>query len=127
MVRARDVCRMLKITLHDSARELRFKLEGKLSGLWVRELKQSWTTAASTTEGRSTTVDLTDVDFVDDEGESLLTSMHQEGVRLIADTPVIRAMVDEVCDRKRCATVEGKSRPHALLRAQTSGPDPSAI
>jgi anti-anti-sigma regulatory factor len=118
---------MLKITLHDSARELRFKLEGKLSGLWVQELKQSWKTAASTTEGRSTVVDLTDVDFVDDEGESLLTSMHQEGVRLIADTPMIRAMVDEVCGRQRCATVEGKLRPHALLRAQTSGSDPSAL
>src|ERR1035441_7536831 len=27
---------MLKITLHDSAGELRFRLEGRLSGAWVR-------------------------------------------------------------------------------------------
>lgn len=118
---------MLKITLHDSAREMRFKLEGKLSGLWVRELRQSWQTAASTTGGRSTTVDLTDVDFVDQDGESLLKEMHQQGVRLIAATPLIRAVVDQVCDRRRCATVEEKSRFHALLRAHTPGSDPSAL
>src|ERR1017187_41000 len=39
---------MLKITLHDSAREFRLKLEGRLSGPWVNELEQCWKTASST-------------------------------------------------------------------------------
>ena len=97
---------MLRITLHDSARELRFKLEGKLSGPWVEELRQCWRTASSTTAGRSTSLDLSDVDFVDAEGQSLLSEMHRQGVRLDAATPLIRALVEEGLGQARCATVE---------------------
>ena len=118
---------MLKITLHDSAREMRFKLEGRLAGLWVQELCQSWETAASTTAGRSTVVDLTEVDYVDSEGESLLNRMHQEGVRLLAATPLIHAVVEEVCRGKCCARVEETARSHAFRSAYTSGSDPSAL
>ena len=78
---------MLKITLHDSARELQLKLEGRLSGLWVHELEQCWQTASSTTQGRKTVVDLGEVDFVDPAGESLLARMHAQGVELVAVTP----------------------------------------
>jgi hypothetical protein len=100
---------MLKITLHDSARELRFKLEGKLMGLWVAELRQCWHTAASTTSGRRTVLELDEVDFVCPEGESLLAEMHHEGVRLTAATPVTRAIVDEIRRLQRCGTVEEKT------------------
>jgi hypothetical protein len=97
---------MLRITLHDSARELRIKLEGKLSGPWVEELRQCWRTASSTTGGRITSLDLSDVDFVDADGQSLLSEMHQCGVRLEAATPLIRALVEEGLGRPGCATVE---------------------
>ena len=70
---------MLRITIHDSARELRIKLEGKLSGPWVEELRQCWRTASSTTAGRTTSLDLSEVDFVDAEGQSLLSEMHRQG------------------------------------------------
>ncbi|HEY1337575.1 MAG TPA: hypothetical protein VGF59_08695, partial [Bryobacteraceae bacterium] len=96
---------MLKITLHDSARELRIQLEGRLSGPWVAELRQCWRTAASTTVGRPTVVDLRDVDFVDSPGESLLADMHRAGVRLEASTPLIDDLVRSIC-AGRCATVE---------------------
>lgn len=99
---------MLKITLLDSARELRFKLEGRLAGLWVEELRQCWRTASSTTAGRRTIVELDEVDFVCPEGESLLSDMHQEGVRLVAATPVTRCLVAEIRRHQRCATVEEK-------------------
>lgn len=89
---------MLKITLHDSAGAMRFQLAGDLSGTWVRELRQSWQTGSSTTAGRSTVVDLTDVHFVDAEGESLLEQMHREGVQLVA--------VGEFCRLQGCATIE---------------------
>ena len=93
-----SISRMLKITLHDSARAMRFQLAGELSGIGVRELRQSWQTGSSTTAGRSTIVDLTEVQFVDAEGESLLEQMHQEGVRLVA--------AEEFCPRQGCATIE---------------------
>jgi len=97
---------MLRITLHDSARGLRFKLEGKLSGPWVEELRQCWQTASSTTRGRITSLDLSDVDFVDAAGQSLLSEMHRQGVRLDAATPLIRSLVDEGLGQAGCATFE---------------------
>jgi len=119
---------MLKITLHDSSRELRFKLEGKLSGPWVRELQQCWQTAASATTGRSTVVDLGEVDFVDPAGQLLLAEMHREGVRLVALTPLIRSVVEEVCCDPCCGTVERPASSHdALVRPDTIGPDPRAL
>jgi anti-anti-sigma regulatory factor len=113
---------MLKITLLDSARELRFRLEGKLSGLWVGELRQCWTTASSTTAGRRTVVDLREVDFVDDDGEALLGDMHAGGVELHAATPFIRAIVERISRASRCATVE---RPSARAANAFVCPEPS--
>jgi hypothetical protein len=120
---------MLKITLHDTASELRMKLEGKLAGPWVRELGQCWHTAASTTAGRRTVLDLREVDFVDPEGQSLMAEMHQAGVRLVAATPLIRNLVAQICFAPRCATVEEKpvARPDALASSDTSGPNPRAV
>jgi len=87
---------MLKITLLDSADECRFRLEGKLSGLWVAELRQCWKTASSTTHGRRTVMDLRDVDFVDSSGEALLCDMSGQGVDLQASTPFMQAVVDSI-------------------------------
>lgn len=117
---------MLKITLHDSASELRFKLEGRLSGPWVGELRQCWQTALSTTKNRKTVLDLADLDFVDPEGQSLLEEMHGHGVSLVAVSPFIRAIVDEVNRSRRYATVE--DQPSHVARSQSSGgPDPGAV
>ena len=115
---------MLKITILDSASELRFRLEGKLSGPWVSELRQCWLTASSTTGGRGTVAELRDVDFVDPAGQQLLTDMHSAGVRLQAVSPLIRTLVDEISRRGACATVEGSARTpasDAVVRTQTSG------
>jgi len=120
---------MLKITLHDSSRELRLKLEGRLSGPWVRELQQCWLTAASATAGRGTVVDLEEVDFVDGEGQALLAEMHGSGVRLVARTPLIRSLLEEISDGACCGTVEEK-RAHshdAFVRSDSTGPDPRAL
>lgn len=120
---------MLKITLHDSSRELRFKLEGKLSGAWVGELQQCWHTAASTTVGRCTVIDLGEVDFVDPGGQSLLAEMHRDGVRLVARTPLIQSLVEEICGAPCCATVEEKpAHSHdAFVSTDTTGPDPRTL
>ena len=99
---------MLKITLHDSAQEFRLTLEGRLSGPWVAELEQCWHTASSTTAGRKTILDLGEVDFVCPEAEPLLFRMHQQGVEFLAVTPVICAVLHDICEASRCGTVEKK-------------------
>jgi anti-anti-sigma regulatory factor len=96
---------MLKITLHDSAAEFRLKLEGRLSGPWVQELEQCWKTASSTTQDRKTVLDLGEVDFVDPAGESLLARMNADGVALVAVTPLIRSLVEQICRVSPCGRV----------------------
>jgi hypothetical protein len=119
---------MLKITIHDNAQELRFKLEGRLSGLWVEELRQCWHTARSTTAGRQTVVEFDDVDFVCPEGESLLDEMHQAGVRLIAATPVPCGVIEGIQQRAGCDTVEAKpsQASDVLFQRHTKRPDSRA-
>ena len=104
---------MLKITIHDSAAECRFRLEGRLTGPWVTELEMSWQTAASTTSGRRTAADLREEEFVDDAGRALLERMHEAGVRLTADTPVMKDLLREITGH----TPAAESRPGTKLRA----------
>lgn len=113
---------MLKVTLHDSAKELRFRLEGRLSGAYVAELRQCWLTARSTIGGRRTTLDLREVDYVDGDGETLLREMGQEGVEFTAVTPLIREMVQEIERACRCATVE--EAPAGRSHAVPTDPNP---
>lgn len=87
---------MLRITLHDSSKATTFKLEGKLTGPWVRELEQVWMTAASASQGRAVVVDLGQVDFIDATGKELLARMYARGVQLLATAPLNRAIVDQI-------------------------------
>ncbi|MGO9255444.1 MAG: hypothetical protein ACLQU1_03965 [Bryobacteraceae bacterium] len=112
---------MLKITIYDRAQELRLRLEGRLAGPWVDELRQCWQTAGPITERRATVLDLREVDFVDPAGQALLGEMHRGGVRLEASCPLIQHLVEEIAGAPECARVEGKSarRPDAF-----ASPDP---
>jgi hypothetical protein len=87
---------MLRITIHDTAGELRFHLEGRLAGPWVRELECCWETARSIVRGRSVVFDLNDVDYVDREGERLLEALHAKGAKLAATGPMMRHLVAEI-------------------------------
>ncbi|HUA57972.1 MAG TPA: hypothetical protein VML19_04410 [Verrucomicrobiae bacterium] len=112
---------MLKITLHDTAAEFRLRLEGRLAGLWVRELGQCWHTAASTTAGRKTVVDLREVDFVDEPGMDLLREMSAAGVKFLATTPLMKDTL------ARCVRVEDKPREHVAASPHRHGSDPRPL
>jgi len=113
---------MLKITILDSAAELRFRLEGRLCGAWVGELRQCWHTASSTLSGRNAVLDLHEVDFIDPDGQRLLSQMHDEGVQIVAETPLIRSIVDEVCKQFQCGTVERMAAPADVFHStRTTG------
>ena len=120
---------MLKITIHDSANELRFRLEGRLCGPWVQELRQCWQTAVSITEGRRTVLDLREVDFVDPEGQLLMAEMCQRGVRLLAVTPLIQSLIEEIPITPGYGTVEEKParRSDDFASPDTSGRDPCTL
>ena len=87
---------MLRITIQESAQASTFKLEGKLTGPWVRELEQAWAASNGAVPDRTLTVDLADVTFIDCAGKSLLARMHESGATLIAHSPMNRSIVDEI-------------------------------
>jgi hypothetical protein len=72
---------------------------------------------------------MSEVDFVDAEGQVLLGDMHREGVRLIAATPLIRALIAEIERAARCATVEEKPsrRSDVIVSSDPSARHPGAV
>lgn len=94
MVSPSNCNRMLKITTRTDVTGTIFDLEGKLAGLWVRELENCWAQAAI--PDQQIKVVLKAVTFIDDEGRKLLADMHQKGVKLTAEGCMTKAMVEEI-------------------------------
>jgi hypothetical protein len=84
---------MLKITVQESPREVRLKLEGNLAGAWVTELEDCWRSAHSSLAGRSLCVDLVAVEQVDRAGRYLLALMRRNDAQLIASGAVMTELV----------------------------------
>jgi ABC-type transporter Mla MlaB component len=82
---------MLRITVHDTTKQVTLKLEGSLTGSWVMELEDCWRAASSSS--RVLYLDLTAVDNVDNAGKYLLALLHERGVRLIASGLVMTELV----------------------------------
>ena len=87
---------MLRVNIAYGDRQVTLKLEGKLSGPWVREVERCWLTLGDTARDRSVQIDLTDVSFVDAEGRALIEAMAKANVGLIAAGPMIKAIVEDV-------------------------------
>ena len=92
---------MLRIYIHDQMPVTSFVLEGKLVGLWVKELEKHWESALAASSSRTMLVDLADVSFIDAEGRALLASMRQKGVRLLSAGVLINAIVAEIDAQQR--------------------------
>ena len=75
---------MLRITIAETATEQRWTLEGRLVQPWVGELRTCWKRRHQAQNGRSCTVDLSGVTFIDNSGLRLLRTMSKEGTRFIA-------------------------------------------
>jgi anti-anti-sigma regulatory factor len=87
---------MLKITVHDTAGQLRLELAGRLAGAWVCELEQCWHTARANHLHRPLTVDLTSVTFIDQAGRYLLQLMHHDNVRFVTSSLMWHDLIDHI-------------------------------
>jgi anti-anti-sigma regulatory factor len=74
---------MLKITMHETPREIILKLEGSLSGAWVSELEDACRAAVRDGTSRAVCVDLAAVVGIDAAGRYLLLLIHERGVQMI--------------------------------------------
>ena len=95
---------MLRITIHNEAQVTSFVLEGKLVGLWVKELEKCWESAMAADPSGEMLVNLAAVTFIDSEGRALLTRMWRQGVRLLSAGAMNNAIVAEI------EAEEGKKR-----------------
>ena len=75
---------MLRITHARTQTEQRWTLCGRLTRPWVAELRASWEQGRQSGVDARTVVDLSDVTFIDESGEKLLSEMGSDGVEFIA-------------------------------------------
>ena len=92
---------MLKITNTGTATEEKWILYGQLSGPWVAELKSNWEKTRFESLGRKCVVDLTDVTFIDERGESVLRAMGSQGAEFVARGVDTRQVLAELKSKKR--------------------------
>jgi hypothetical protein len=85
---------MLKITTQTGATRTIFELEGKLAGPWVQELEGCWQRVVI--RNQAIKVVLKAVTFIDSKGRKLLAEMHRQGVALVAEGFMMKAVIEEI-------------------------------
>ncbi len=80
---------MLRITVVESSSEaVRLRVEGRVTGRWVEELRRSCDLQALS-DGIRLTLDLGDVSFVDPVGIELLKELRCRCVTLLSPSPFV--------------------------------------
>lgn len=72
------------------------KPEGRISGVWVAELRRTWQDLAPSLGSRKLRVDLCEVTFVDEEGRKLLAEIYEKTkAEILADSPLTKYFAEE--------------------------------
>ncbi|HYT06821.1 MAG TPA: hypothetical protein VEL77_04155 [Rugosimonospora sp.] len=88
---------MLKISVKDEEpqKHVLLEVEGRLAGPWVQELERSW--EAERSRARSELiVRLSNVTFIDEAGNELLSRIFHAGARLEGNGCMVRAMIARI-------------------------------
>lgn len=75
-----------KYYIHDTSVGYALELKGALTETAVSELSCCWQTAKSTLKNRKLTLDLREVNFVDEVAKQWLASMANEGAQFLPDS-----------------------------------------
>lgn len=87
---------MLRITTRVIAGNVGLFVEGRLAGPCVGELEKCWRRAVAGESPIPAVIDLTDVSFIDAQGKQLLSQMHEQGIKLIANGLMSKLLVEEI-------------------------------
>ena len=90
---------MLKITITNTATEMRWILYGRLVAPWVDELKASWKRAHAAARGRRCIVNLEEVTFIDKSGERLLRALSKQGAQFVTSDVYVKHVLDRLKGR----------------------------
>jgi anti-anti-sigma regulatory factor len=102
---------MLRVTLVESSSEtVRLRVEGRVAGGWVKELRRSCEVHALS-DGIRLTLDLADVSFVDADGVELLKELRMRCVTLLSPSPFVAEQLKDVAS---CVDAWMLDRPIAV-------------
>lgn len=87
---------MLRISVNTDSHSNTLKLEGKIAGPWVNELRRAWGAFATDSEASPVVLDLSGVTFIDSEGEKLLEWLFHQGAQLSGGPLMTKYIVDKV-------------------------------
>jgi ABC-type transporter Mla MlaB component len=87
---------MMRITQQPEGEAVTLKLEGRLSGEWVGELKRCWDEVRSTIHAKMILIDLAEVTFIDAAGRRLLAEMVEAGVTPTATNVMTIEVIREI-------------------------------
>jgi hypothetical protein len=93
---------MLRITVVESSNDgVRLRVEGRLTGRWVEELRSSCEVQALS-KGIRLELDLAEVSFVDGPGVELLKELRSRSVVLLRPSPLV---VEQLKDLPPCGDI----------------------
>jgi hypothetical protein len=75
---------MLRISFAQTDTEQRWTLCGQLAGPWVAELRECWEHGRKIAGSADPLVDLSEVTFIDESGERLLSEIKSTGATFVA-------------------------------------------
>ena len=104
---------MLRITPIDTDGGPELKLEGKISGLWVDEMKRYWLSVA-VQRRRRFQINLHEVSYIDRRGKDLLLQIEREGASLVGASEFLRHLLHEDPSSREttCTPKEEKETHH---------------
>ena len=87
---------MLRITVRQNADSTTLRIEGRLIGPWVQELRTIWTNVRSAPGPDRVVINLTDITIVDAHGRSLLAEISSAGAVLTGSGLLAKALIADV-------------------------------
>lgn len=107
---------MLRIVTEQHGDHFTLFLHGRIAGEWVELLERYWLTIADSVPSARVTTVLTDVSFIDTEGERLLGRMWQRGVDFVASGCMNRHVVESIQQRFTGDAGTGTRPPRGTTR-----------
>jgi anti-anti-sigma regulatory factor len=87
---------MIRIEVDNQPEAAVLRVEGKLSGESVDELRRVWTALRTDFPDKQAVVELSSVMCVDNAGRKLLSQMHSWGTRLSGSGLLIGSIIEEI-------------------------------
>ncbi len=112
---------MLRVITERRGDTYRLELHGTLGGEWVPMLAQHWRGIVGTMESAKVTLVLSNVHFIDAEGERLLKRMADCGTEFVVEGCMNRYVIEKL--RSKCAHNETRECAHEGIHRRHRGVD----